>query len=175
MHTCCAPCTVAPYRSIVATGNYSVSCLWYNNNIHPYQEYKRRFDTFKDWTGRENIDSIIIDDYSPEEFLKNVAERSNERCYYCYYHRMKKTAELAQKYAFDAFTTSLLYSIYQNHDLMKSIGEELAKRYGVEFFYQDFRTLWKEGIEISKKEEMYRQPYCGCIYSEKDRYYKQKN
>ena len=88
----------------------------------------------------------------------------------CYYDRLKYTAIVAKKGNFDYFTTTLLYSKFQKHEMIKEIGESLAKEYGVNFYYEDFRQYWQEGIELSKARKMYRQQYCGCIYSEKERY-----
>jgi len=85
---------------------------------------------------------------------------------------LKYTAEQAKKENFDAFTSTLLYSRYQKHDLIKEIGETLSRQLGIPFYYQDFRSGWNEGIKISRELGMYRQPYCGCIYSEKERFYK---
>lgn len=174
MHVCCAPCGIAPYRFLTDKGEYKVDTYWYNDNIHPYREYKKRFDTYQAWTAKEGIESIVEDDYNLELFLKKVADRSEQRCFICYYDRLKKTVLTAKKHSYDAFTSTLLYSVYQNHPLMKRIGEELALKYDVHFHYQDFRTLWQSGVELSRNEEMYRQPYCGCIYSEKERYHKKK-
>jgi len=110
------------------------------------------------------------DEYALEEFLQNVVFRENERCWYCYYTRLKRAAQLAKREKFDFFTTTLLYSKFQKHEKVKEIGEELAREYGVKFYYRDFRKGWKAGIEISNDLGLYRQQYCGCIYSEKERY-----
>ena len=85
---------------------------------------------------------------------------------------MTYTAQMAMKEKYDGFTTTLLYSKYQKHDLIREIGEDLSKKFGIFFLYQDFRAGWNEGVKISRELGMYRQPYCGCIYSEKERYYK---
>lgn len=118
----------------------------------------------------DNIPLILKDEYNLDEFLRKAAFRENDRCRMCYFDRLKYTAIIARKGNFDFFTTTLLYSKFQKHELIKEIGESLAKEYGVEFYYEDFREYWKEGIELSKEREMYRQQYCGCIYSERDRY-----
>jgi hypothetical protein len=105
-----------------------------------------------------------------EEFLRKSAYREASRCRHCYYDRLKYTAIIAKKGNFDAFSTTLLYSKFQNHQLIKEIGQALAQDYGMKFYYEDFREYWKEGIKLSKQKKMYRQQYCGCIYSEKERY-----
>ena len=110
--------------------------------------------------------------YDLEGFLQNVVFRESERCSYCYYERLRSTALMAKRGKFDYFSTTLLYSKFQKHDKLKSIGEEIGKSVGVQIYYQDFRTGWKEGVEASKRLGLYRQQYCGCIYSEKERYFK---
>ena len=87
-----------------------------------------------------------------------------------YTWRLEETARFAAEQGFDAFTSTLFYSIYQQHELMKETAEHFAKLYGVEFYYEDFRPGWQEGIDISQELELYRQPYCGCIFSEEERY-----
>lgn len=170
-HVCCAPCFVAPYEAMKNKG-FDVYAFWYNHNIHPYREYQKRLKTLQQYTEEENIPLILKDEYNLEEFLRESVYRESQRCRSCYYERLKYAAIVARKGKFDYFTTTLLYSKFQKHDLIHEIGEALGKEYGVEFYYEDFREYWKEGIALSKEKEMYRQQYCGCIYSEKDRYYK---
>jgi hypothetical protein len=170
MHICCAPCFIAPYRLLSDEGEYEVTGFWFNDNIHPYREYQRRLDTFLEWSSREGLSCLIEKEYKPEPFFRRIAGREAERCFLCYHFRLTETAERAKAGVFDAFSTTLLSSVYQKHDLIKRTAEEIAQRKGIAFYYRDFRELWREGIELSKKENMYRQPYCGCLYSEKDRY-----
>ena len=113
---------------------------------------------------------IIRDDYDVEGFLQHVAADSDNRCSYCYASRLRATAHTAAEGDFDAFTASLLYSRYQKHDEIKALGDEISKEFGVPFYYLDFRSGWQEGIRSSKELGLYRQQYCGCIYSEKERY-----
>jgi predicted adenine nucleotide alpha hydrolase (AANH) superfamily ATPase len=110
--------------------------------------------------------------YGMEDFLRNVAFREEDRCTYCYHDRLNYTAHIARRGKFDAFTTTLLYSKYQKHDMIADIAQSIAKTQGVSFFYRDFREGWPQGVRRSKELGMYRQPYCGCIYSEKARFYK---
>jgi hypothetical protein len=133
-------------------------------------ENQKRLQTLQDFLAQENIPSIIKDEYNLEEFLRKSAYREASRCRHCYYDRLKYTAIIAKKGKFDAFSTTLLYSKFQNHQLIKEIGQALAQDYGMKFYYEDFREYWKEGIKLSKQKKMYRQQYCGCIYSEKERY-----
>jgi len=146
--------------------------FFYRHNIHPFQECQRRENTLKQYA--ESIDFKVIyqKDYKIEKFFQAVVFREQDRCRYCYHDRLKATALVAKKGKFEGFTTTLLYSKFQNHSLIREIGEAIAKKYGLTFFYHDFREGWKYGIEKSKSLDMYRQQYCGCIYSEKDRYFK---
>ncbi len=169
VHACCAPCLVAPYKHLSAK-DFDIHVFWYNHNIHPYTEYKKRLEALQIFTETNGIPLIMKDEYNLEEFLRNSVYREGDRCRSCYYERLKYAAIIARKGKFDYFTTTLLYSKFQKHELIKDIGNALAKEYGVEFYYEDFREYWKEGIALSKEMEMYRQQYCGCIYSEKERY-----
>lgn|SRR5690554_3323715 len=170
IHACCAPCFIAPYHHLKE--EHEITAFWFNHNIHPYTEYQKRLATLRDFVTKNNISYIEKDEYDLDRFIQNAVFRESKRCISCYYERLKYTAIVAKKGKFDAFTSTLLYSKYQDHQLMIEIAESLAKEYDVKFFYQDFREYWKEGIELSKAEGMYRQQYCGCIYSERDRYYK---
>jgi len=145
---------------------------FYNPNIHPYQEYKRRRDAVQNYADLIQLPLILRDEYNMEEFLQSVVFREKERCHYCYYSRMESTAKAAAQEKIPQFTTTLLQSRHQNHQLIRDMGESLAKEYGVKFYYDDFRKGWSEGVETSKRLSIYRQQYCGCIYSEKERYIK---
>lgn len=171
LHICCAPCAIYPLRVLLEEGN-EVYSLFYNPNIHPYSEYKKRFDALEEYARNIDLKLIALQEYPMEEFLRNVAFREENRCTYCYYDRLKYTANIAKKGKFDKFTTTLLYSKFQDHEAIKEIGESVGKEKGVPFYYEDFRKGWKEGIEVSKGIGMYRQQYCGCIYSEKKRFFK---
>jgi predicted adenine nucleotide alpha hydrolase (AANH) superfamily ATPase len=143
---------------------------YYNPNIHPYLEYKRRLETLDAYAGLEGLNVTRENFYPLEEFFRHVVFREEDRCRHCYRLRMIHTAKSASKGCFDAFTTTLLFSRFQKHDLIRSIGQEVAQEYHITFLYRDFREGWAEGIQVSKKLGMYRQSYCGCIYSEKVRY-----
>ena len=146
--------------------------FFYRHNIHPYTECLRRQEALQSYADRINLKMIYQEGYDLEGFIQNVVFREAERCNYCYHDRLRSTAMLAKRGKFDYFSTTLLYSKHQKHDLIRSMGESIGKSAGVEFLYQDFREGWKEGIECSKQMGLYRQQYCGCIYSEKERYFK---
>jgi predicted adenine nucleotide alpha hydrolase (AANH) superfamily ATPase len=152
---------------------YDVMGFYYRYNIHPYTECMRREETLTTYADSISLKLIIQPGYEIEGFLRNVAFREADRCTYCYHDRLTTTAHVAKKGKFDGFTTTLLYSRFQKHDQIRSIGEAVGKSVGIPFYYQDFRDGWKSGIEASKQLGMYRQPYCGCIYSEKERYHRQ--
>ena len=145
--------------------------FFYRHNIHPYTECRRRQDALQAWSEKVDLRVIYQQGYDLEGFLRNVVFRETERCAYCYHDRLRCTALVAKRGKFDCFTSTLLYSKFQKHDLVRSIGEAVGKSVGVPFLYRDFRTGWKTGIKTSRELGMYRQHYCGCIYSEKERYY----
>ena len=166
MHICCAPCTIYPLEELRSCG-HDVQGLYYNPNIHPYLEYRKRLDALAQYADRCSLPVTYDEGYDLEGFLRNVAFREKERCVYCYRVRMYRTAHLAKEGGFEAFTTTLLYSKFQKHAVIKEIGESLEKEHGVKFYYRDFRLGWQKGIAQSKEMGMYRQPYCGCVYSER--------
>lgn len=169
LHTCCGPCAIFPLRHLRSDG-HSITGFFYNHNIHPYQEYARRLEAVRCLGERESLPLIVHDDYDLELFLANVAPEPARRCDYCYASRLRVAALTAASGGFDAFTSSLLYSRYQRHDDIRRIGEQAGRDHGVLFYYKDFRPGWQEGIRLSRELGLYRQQYCGCIYSEKERY-----
>ena len=146
--------------------------FFYRHNIHPYTECMKRQETLQSYAQIVDLKIVYQEDYDLDGFIQNVAFRESKRCSYCYHERLKSTALMAKRGKFDYFTTTLLYSKYQKHDEIRSIGEAVGQIVGVHFYYHDFRVGWEEGINESKQLELYRQQYCGCIYSEKERYYK---
>ncbi|RLA85912.1 MAG: hypothetical protein DRG31_01755 [Deltaproteobacteria bacterium] len=169
LHICCANCLLYPLKVLRGEG-MEVMGFFYNPNIHPYQEYARRRDTLKDYAERVDLKVIWRDDYQLERFLQAVAFREGNRCEICYHMRLEAAAQVAKHGKFDAFSTTLLYSKHQKFQSIVEIGESLGKLYGVRFLPRDFREGWKEGIEESKRLGLYRQQYCGCIFSEKERF-----
>ncbi len=144
---------------------------FYRHNIHPYTECEKRENTLRTYSEIANLRVIYQGGYEPEVFIQNVVFREKDRCSYCYHARLLATAKTAKHGKFDYFSSTLLYSKFQNHDLIKSIGESVGLATGIPFYYHDFREGWKQGIEESKQLNLYRQQYCGCIYSEKERYF----
>lgn len=149
-----------------------VKCLWFNPNIHPYTEYKERLEALKKLEVLWNLDIEYKEYYGLIEFIRNAAGNEENRCEYCYQTRLEETAKTAGELSFDAFTTSLLVSPYQKFDMIIDIGKEMQNKYSVKFYAEDFRAGFNTGREISKELGLYRQKYCGCIYSEMQRYLK---
>lgn len=173
MHTCCAPCSVYCIDSLRKEG-IEPTIFWYNPNIHPYIEYKTRRDCLKDYAASINCEMIIKEEYGLDEFCKNVVSDISNRCInYCYIKRITETVRYAKEHGYDAFTTTLLVSPYQKHDELKAICERIAKLSGVKFVYRDFRVGYREGQTKARELGLYMQKYCGCIFSEEERYQKQ--
>lgn len=171
LHTCCAPCSIYPVQTL-REENCEVFGFFYRHNIHPYSECRRREETFETYAQSIHLRVIRHEGYDLEGFLRAVAFREADRCRYCYHARLTATARLARHGKFDAFSSTLLYSKFQNHRAVKEIGEAVGREQGVPFYYRDFRVGWKNGVDTSKRLGMYRQAYCGCIYSEKERFFK---
>ena len=171
MHICCGPCLIYPLRTLRDEGIY-VDGFFYNPNIQPYTEFKRRLECLEEFAGSQKLKLASEVGYDIEEFFRRVVWREDERCASCYEMRLRKTAQAAKDSGYDAFTTTLLYSKYQKHGLIVQIADVIARELKIKFLYRDFREGWQEGQELSRKTGMYRQKYCGCIYSEKERYLK---
>jgi hypothetical protein len=171
LHICCANCAIWPLQELKRK-ELEVFGFFFNPNIHPYREYQKRLEAVREFADKVALRMIYRDEYGLEDFLRQVVFRESQRCRYCYYSRLEATAQVAKHGKFDYFTTTLLYSKTQKHELIREIGTELGREHGVKFYYEDFREGWKEGIKVSKEMGLYRQEYCGCIYSEKERFYK---
>ena len=169
LHICCGPCTIYPLE-VLRGEDFTVHGFFYNPHIQPYQEFEKRLKTLQLYAQNENLPLIVRPDYDPQTFFRQVAFRETNRCLYCYSLRLNAAASLAKRSRFDAFTTTLLYSKRQQHQLIVSIAEEASRKHGVPFFYGDFRSGWRDGQQRAKALGMYRQQYCGCVYSEMERF-----
>lgn len=206
-HVCCGPCSIFPLKTLLGE-DAEVWGYFYNPNIHPLAEFKKRLDAVKTLSSLLSVKMLYNEEYRPVEFIRQMkasvgaARRSlmgaggailkdplsgekgasvnikipshGERCVYCYTVRLEATAKAAKEGGFDAFTSSLLYSRYQAHDEIRRAGIEIGERVGLPFYYADFRGGWQAGIDESKSMGLYRQKYCGCIYSRIERYAKKK-
>ena len=167
MHMCCAPCSTYPLK-ILSEKKIEVEGLFYNPNIHPLEEYNHRRDTVEIFSSLSNLKVNYIDSFM-EDVWTNYNDINISRCTMCYSIRLNKVAEYAKENGYDAFTTSLLVSPYQNHELIKELGEKYSRIYDIPFYYEDFRTGYREGQNIARDLGLYRQKYCGCIVSYNER------
>ena len=168
LHSCCAPCSVYCVDTLRADGIEPTS-LWFNPNIHPWTEYDARRRTLLEYGEKEHVEVHILEDYGLRDFVRAVSADIDHRCAHCYTIRLGTAAKYAADHGYDAFTSSLLISPYQNHELLKAVGETMGKKYGVEFYYRDFRPGFREGQAKAREMGLYMQKYCGCIFSEEDR------
>lgn len=169
LHICCAPCAIHTFSKLRRNFR-EVFGFWYNPNIHPFMEYQRRMEAVKIWVEREKIRIIYRDDYDLKGFLRQVVFREEERCRVCYHMRLEKTAILARKGKFHYFSSTLLLSPHQDKHLLKEIMREVGKEYSVKPYLEETRGRWQKGLNLSRKMDLYHQQYCGCIYSEEERY-----
>ncbi len=170
IHSCCAPCLCYPHKALEKEG-FEVVAYWYNPNIHPFSEFQLRLNTLYKYQVETGIKIIYNENYDIFEWMEYTypgwKNRDKEkRCTLCYEMRLINAAEKAKELGIKYFTSTLLYSKFQYHDNIKKLGEKIAREKGVEFLYRDFREGWKEGIKLSKEYNLYRQRYCGCIFSE---------
>ena len=175
MHTCCAPCSTYVIKKLREEGFDDITSYWFNFNIHPYDEYELRLETLKDYTKMVDIPLIIDDYYGMNEFIKHVVNTEGLRCEYCYRVRLERAFEYAKENGYDAVTTTLLVSPYQKHDLLIDICKEMSEKYGIEFVYYDFREGYYEGQNMAREAGLYRQKYCGCIFSRDEAIFQKKN
>lgn len=141
LHLCCGPCATFPVK-FLRENNHKVEGYFYNQNIHPYKEFKKRLNTAREYAEKVNLKLIVDNSYRLEEFLSKVLTEPNGRCYYCYESRLMLAAKVAKEYNFEAFSTSLLVSPYQKHEMIKTICEKVAEIEQIPFFYYDYREGW---------------------------------
>lgn len=173
IHVCCAPCSIMCIETLRNEG-IEPTAFWYNINIHPFTEYRSRREAMKAYAQTIDLPLILRDDYGLRQFVTAVAGDIDRRCGFCYGSRLEQTAIEAHERGFDSFTTSLLVSPYQNHEAIVETGFRLGEKYGVEFLPRDFRPYFREGQQRARELEIYMQKYCGCIFSEEERYKKKK-
>jgi predicted adenine nucleotide alpha hydrolase (AANH) superfamily ATPase len=171
LHICCGPCSIFPVRELRA-GGASVTGFFFRHNIHPYSECLKRQETLQTYSRQIGLEVFYQDGYDLEGFLRKVVFHEDQRCRICYHERLSAAAALAKQGNFDGFSTTLLYSRYQQHAVVREMGEAVGRTAGIPFHYRDFRTGWQQGVAESRSLGMYRQAYCGCIYSEKERFFK---
>lgn len=158
-----------PFEELREEG-HEVTGLFYNPNVHPLIEFRRRLKAQRVLQERLPIAVIYVEEYGLREFLEAVDWRGGGRCEDCYRLRLSRTARKAADRGMDAMTTTLLSSRHQDHQLIRRVGEECAEQAGVEFLYRNWRPLAEESHRRAQKMNLYLQSYCGCIFSECERY-----
>ena len=171
LHICCAPCANQCVSTLRQEG-IDVTGFWYNPNIHPFTEYRSRRNCLRQYAQEVHLPLIEKNDYALRPFVREVAQDIADRCVKCYEMRLLETAKQAAEGGFDSFTSSLFISPYQNHELMMAVARQAAQAYDVEFLYRDFRPFFKAGQEYARQQDFYMQKYCGCVFSEEERYLK---
>lgn len=171
LHICCAPCASQCIQHLSGEG-IDVTGFWYNPNIHPFTEYRARRNCLREYAETISMPLIEKNDYGLRPFIRAVAEDMENRCVKCYELRLFEAAKAAKEGGFDSFTSSLFISPYQQHELMAEIAQKAADTYGVEFLYRDFRPYFRGGQTYAQEQGFYLQKYCGCIFSEEERYLK---
>ncbi len=169
IHTCCGPCstyTVEHWRS----QKLEVAGLAFNPNIHPFMEHQQRLESLKTFARMVDMPLYLPAGYDMVNFLRRVVGKEGDRCIECFRMRLSQTAATAKEKGFDAFTTTLLISPHQKHNLLKEVSEAVAQEQKIRFLYADLRSGFTESRRLSKEMGLYRQQYCGCIYSEWERY-----
>jgi len=169
MHVCCGPCFCAPLEAL-RREHVDVTGYFYNPNIHPLLEFRKRLKAVQVMQQAVKVDMMRHEEYGLTDFLEATFGRAEPRCERCWTMRLEETAGKAAAEGFEAFSTTLLISPYQDHDAVRRIGREAGERLGVEFLYRDLRPLFDRSQEMAKKLMLYRQQYCGCIFSEYERY-----
>jgi len=176
LHICCGPCSLY-IIDYFRKKQLSFVGYFYNPNIHPYKEFRQRIKALEEVQKIKNFEIIWNKEYGLRKFIKETFmfwDKPGKRCERCYIMRFKATIKKALEIKADAFTSTLFYSIHQNHELIKAIAEDLSHKYKVPLYYEDFRKGYKEGQEEAITLGIYRQGYCGCIFSEEERYYKKR-
>ncbi|MFH0948232.1 MAG: epoxyqueuosine reductase QueH [Elusimicrobiota bacterium] len=174
LHNCCGPCGFSTTKFL--NDGFNIKYYWYNPNIQPLSEYEKRLNVAK------KLFSLVVDEYNSEQWLsgisvrggsadlcggKDFAEKNYKRCAECYRLRLTKTAQKSKELKTDFFSTTLLISPYQYHEILKKTGEEVAKEVGANFYYYDGRRDFYKNLNEFKKLGLYTQKYCGCLFSKK--------
>ncbi len=169
LHVCCAPCAVYPI-DFLKQNHHDVHLFFYNPNIHPYQEYRKRLENFQCLAEELNL-PFDIGNYRPRVYFESIGKEFDkpERCRYCYRLRLKETMDFAQNLGFSSVTTTMLVSPYQNQSLIVEEGNRLAAETRVEFVNFDFLKGYYQGVKESRRRNLYHQWYCGCLFSEIER------
>jgi predicted adenine nucleotide alpha hydrolase (AANH) superfamily ATPase len=178
LHCCCAPCSCGAVPLFRNEG-IAPDLYGYHPNIHPFTEYRSRRDALSQFAKDEGLSLTIEDEYGLRRFLRGITpqdydeKEGGKRCVFCYRLRLEAAAVFAAENHYDAFSTTLLISPYQNHDMIKAVAGDLAEKHGIPFLYRDLRPGFRPGQRLARERGYYMQKYCGCVFSEEERYCKQ--
>ncbi len=167
LHICCGPCATFTVSTLREAGAV-LTGYWYNPNVHPFSEHERRRESLARFAELVDLPMIWHAGYEMTAFFHAIhgQEQFGVRCLACYRLRLESTARTAAQEGFDAFSTTLLISPYQNIETIRLIGDELAATYGVSFYWENLRRGFREQHQLAQEYDLYRQHYCGCVYSE---------
>jgi len=168
VHVCCGQCVAAILEPLRRFGSFAL--YFYNPNIQPLLEFRRRAKAVQTLADHERLEAAVDLRYNPKAFLGAVPWDRPQRCLACYRMRLSETARLAAERGFAAISTTLLASVHQDHEAVRRIGQEEAAARGLEFHYEDWRPLAERGHEEARRRSLYRQQYCGCLFSEEERF-----
>ena len=170
MHTCCAPCSLSCIEPLRSEGIEPVA-FWYNPNIHPWKEYEARRDCLLGYAPSIGMEVRVHEEYGLRPFVEAVAGDLDHRCGYCYTHRLEETARYAAAHGFEWFCTTLSISPMKDPIRINALGQELGEKYNVCFLPSEFRKKdgYKRSLQLSAEYGLYRQDYCGCVFSKQER------
>ena len=171
LHICCAPCSIECIASLREEGISPVG-FWDNPNIHPFTEHRSRKNALIEYAAQANFPIVQHGAYGLRPFLQETAASITNRCNVCYDMRMQATARYASENGFSHFSTTLFISPYQDHRLLRTAAERAACDAGITLLYRDFRPAFRSGQTKARALGLYMQKYCGCIFSEEERYQK---
>lgn len=165
IHICCGFCGFSTFKNIKE--QFDIKCFWYNPNIQPSEEYEKRLNAFKLWVDMKKLEMIIdlYDDRKWFKIMKGIEDKDVLRCPRCYQMRLEKTVKIAKQNGIDYFTTTLLISPYQKHEIIKSLCVELSVKNNINFYYFDGRPNFYKNKNEYHKFGFYSQKYCGCVFS----------
>ncbi len=163
LHMCCGPCAEYPVELLKTSEKYEITLFFYNPNIHPEKEWYRRLEGAMRLAELRKIPLLVEEACDPRTWC--AYGRSIERCAFCYAHRLERVAEYAKEHDYDIFSTTLLVSPYQKHDLIHAAGKANAEKYGVQYLAANFAEGFRKGQQMAREDGLYRQKYCGCAIS----------
>lgn len=170
VHTCCAPCATASVAKLLSEGEEPY-LFFYNPNIHPFLEFKARLESFEAYLGSSGLNGEADALYGLDDFIEGLDDiKKPARCGYCYSLRLERAAIRAKEMGIGRFTTTLTISPYQDHEMLKEAGKLAGEKHGVEFVYFDFRSEYRKSRQMARGSGYYMQKYCGCVFSEADRF-----